>query len=139
MKKNLTFFIVLSLFMALPALSQAEEKTFVQGKDWRHYMSQREKFMSLIPPALLFSEYDVHLKLSLPQYIQLIDRVVKLNPQLENEEVSSIFASTVYLFEPQNRPALKTMEMNFLRGNLGTKPYHTPQLSFQDILSEISE
>ena len=135
--KKLFWVLVFILCLGMPVLAYNEE--FVTGKDWVKNMSQREKFMSLIPPSLLFSEYDVHLKLGLPQYIFLIDQIMQRNPRLENEELSNIFASTIYLFEPQNREALKTMEMNFLRGELETKPYHSPRLSFEDVLKEISE
>lgn len=92
--------------------------------------------MSLIPPSILFGEYNVHLRLALPQYIQLIDQVILLNPQLEEEEVSSLFASAVYLFEPENRPGLKEMELDYLRGDFGTPPLNTPKLSIQDLLRE---
>ena len=132
-------FLTFVLMLTVLSPCGAYEEEFVTGKDWVKHMSQRGKFISLIPPALLFSEYDVQLKLSLPQYMLLIDRVIERNPNLESEEISNIFASTIYFFEPQNREALKTMEMNFLRGELETKPYHAPQLSIEDILKEISE
>ena len=135
--KKVFFAFILILSFAAPC--RAEEEEFVTGRDWIKRMSQREKFMSLLPPALLFSEYDVQLRLGLPQYILLIDGIMERNPKLENEEISNIFSSTIYFFEPQNREALKTMEMNFLKGELETKPYHTPRLSIEDILKEISE
>ncbi len=135
MKKILAALIFMG---ALTASCLAYDNDLTTGKDWVERMSQREKFMSLIPPALLFSEYNVHLRLSLPQYLLLIDRVMERNPKLESEGLSNIFASTIYFFEPQNREALKTMELNFLRGNLETKPYHTPRLTIEDILEEIS-
>lgn len=136
MRKILFMFILMAL-AAVPC--RAYEKEFVTGQDWVEHMSNREKFMSLVPPTFLFAEYDVDLKLSLPQYMTLIDHVMERNPKLESEGLSNIFASTIFFFEPQNRQALKTMEMNFLRGELETKPYHSPRLSIQDVLKEASE
>ena len=132
-------FFAFVLILSLVAPCRADDEEFVTGRDWVRRMSQREKFMSLLPPSLLFSEYDVHLRLGLPQYLLLIDRIMERNPRLENEDISNIFASTIYFFEPQNREALKTMEMNFLKGDLETEPYHAPRLSIEDILKEISE
>ena len=101
-------------------------------------MSPREKFISLLPPTLLFAQYDVRLRHSLPEYIGLIDHILHNNPQLENEDVGNIFSSTIYLFEPENREPLKTMEMNFLRGELENKPYHAPRLAIEEALREAS-
>ncbi len=120
----------------LPGAAHTATQEFVTGQDWTEHMSVREKYMSLIPPAILFSEYDVHLKLALPQYIFLIDKVMLLNPQLQGEEMSSIFASTIYLFEPGNRPALKTMEMTYLKGNFEPPYLTTPTLTIEELLSE---
>ncbi len=136
-KRLIIVIFFLGLLADAPCL--AYDEPFATGKDWVKRMSPREKFISLIPPTLLFSEYNVQIRLSLPQYIFLIDRIMKRNPRLENEELSNIFASTIYFFEPQNREALKTMEMNFLKGDLETKPYHTPRLTIEDILKEVSE
>ena len=135
-KKWVGLFIGLAFFFAAMWRVEAYEETFSTGKDWVKHMSTREKYISLLPPSLLFHQYDVHLKQSLPEYIDLIDHILLRNPQLENEDVGNIFASTVYLFEPQNREALKTMEMNFLSGNFETKPYHSPRLTIEEILKE---
>ena len=99
-------------------------------------MSLREKYMALTAPALLFAEYDVHLRLDLPQYIPAIDKLMQRNPGLQGEEVSSIFASTVYLFEPENREALRTMESDFLRGDYENSRQARPRLKIEDILAE---
>lgn len=139
MRKVFFIFILAALAAADTAPCRAYEKEFVTGRDWVEHMSTREKFMSLVPPTFLFAEYDVDLKLSLPQYMTLIDHVMERNPKLEGEGLANIFASTVFFFEPQNRQALKTMEMNFLRGELETKPYHSPRLSIEDVLKEASE
>ena len=115
-----------------------QETTFSTGKDWLRRMSPREKYISLLPPSLLFQRYDVRLKLSLPEYIGLIDHILLRNPQLKDEDVSNIFASTIYLFEPQNREALKTMEMGFLSGSFEPSAYQLPHLTLEEILKEIS-
>ena len=128
----------LILFIGSGQTANTYEETLSTGKDWTNRMSLREKYISLLPPALLFQQYDVHLKLSLPEYIVLIDHILLRNPQLGKEDVSNIFASTVYLFEPQNRTALKTMEMNFLSGNFEIKPYQSPRLTLEEILREAS-
>ena len=127
------FLTLLCLSGAVNAFGYAE---FMTGEDWAKNMSMREKYLSLIPPTWMFSQYDVHLKMSLPQYIFLIDRVVQRNPQLRGEDITNIFASTVYLFEPENRPALKTMEMNFLKGDYSDESMHRPHLTIEDVLGE---
>jgi hypothetical protein len=115
---------------------QASEEAFSTGKDWSKHMSEREKYISLVPPTMVFEKYDVRLAHSLPQYIGLIDNILLRNPQLGNEDVGSIFASTIYLAEPQNRPALKAMEMDFLSGNYEAKPYEAPRLTVEDLTKE---
>lgn len=115
-----------------PAWAETREDVFLTGKDWRETMTMREKYMSLLPPVVLFDEYDIRLTHSLPEYIMLIDRIVRFNPDLEEEDVANIFTSAVYRFEPQSRVALKTMEMNFLQGNFEIKPLNGPRLSYQE-------
>ena len=137
-KKWVGLFVGLALVFSVAQPVTAYEETFSTGKDWMKHMSVREKYISLLPPTLLFHQYNVSLRQSLPKYIYLIDNILLRNPQLENEDVGNIFASTVYLFEPQNREALRSMEMNFLSGNFGTKPYHSPQLVVDEILKETS-
>ena len=116
------------LLSGVPAQADYNE-TFVNGKDWVEHMSAKEKYISLLPPTLLFGEYDVHLRHSLPEYIYWMDNILLRNPQLENEGVGNIFASTIYLFEPENRPALKSMEVDFLRGDYTPRPHRLPQLT----------
>lgn len=127
-----------ALCLCLAAPLQAADEPFTTGKDWAKTMSLREKYISLLPPSLVMEQYDVHLKISLPQYIGLINSILLKNPQLEKEDVSNIFASTVYLFEPQNRPALKNMEMDFLSGNYEMQPFQGPRLTVEDLLKETS-
>ena len=118
------------------SVSYALTRDFVTGQDWTERMSEREKYIALTPPAILFSEYDVHMKLGLPQYILLIDKLMERNPRLQDEEVSNIFASTIYLFEPENRGALRTMETDFLRGDFESSPIMQPRLTIEDVLPE---
>ena len=140
MKHNkLRFYLTIVCASFLP-LSQvpahALTHDFVTGQDWTEHMSDREKFMALTPPAILFSEYDVHMRLSLPQYILLIDKLMERNPRLQDEDVSNIFASTLYLFEPENRAALTAMESDFLRGDFETSPLTRPHLKIEELLPE---
>ena len=130
--------VFLMCLNTLPAVAATKEEIFLTGKDWKETMTVRAKFMALLPPSILFDEYDIKLHHSLPEYIQLIDLILRFNPQLDEEDVANIFASAVYRFEPESRVALKTMEMNFLQGNLEIKPLHKPLLSL-DGSSEIRE
>jgi hypothetical protein len=134
------FLMIVCLVFSVPAVGaeNGPDEPFVTGKEWLEEMSPREKFMSLIPPALLFSEYEVDLRLSLPQYIYLVDRALERNPEFEHEDITNIFASTVYVFEPQNRLALKRMETSFLRGELDPIPVSVPRLTVDKLLKEVS-
>ena len=136
MRWALTCLLLAGVCWTAPLAQASSTRDFVTGEDWTEHMSAREKQISLVPPALLFTDYDVHLRLSLPQYIPLIDKIMERNPRLADEEVSSIFASTIYLFEPQNRPALRRMEMDFLRGDVESAALPGPRLTFEDVLSE---
>ena len=133
-------FVLLSMLLFLGGASGAADSRseFTSGESWVKRMSTREKYMSLIPPAIVFSDYDVHLKLNLPRYIFLIDRIMERNPRLADEEIANIFASTIYLFEPENRHALKTMEVNFLQGDFESKPLGRPRLTVEELLKEAS-
>ena len=121
----------------------AKDDVFLTGRDWKKSLSDREKFMALLPPAVLFQEYDVRLRRSLPEYIVLVDLILRYNPQLEEEDVANIFTSTVYRYEPESRVALKTMELQFLQGDLEIKPLHGPRLTYEEsrelFLPEFSE
>lgn len=130
MKKFLPILLLLTLFSPAQAETMPDNTAdFVTGEDWVRHMSRQEKMMALIHPAFVLADYDVRLRISLPQYVFLMDRVVENNPVLEREEVSNIFASTIYLFEPENRLKLKNLEMNFLRGDLEAKAVTTPRLT----------
>ncbi len=117
----------------------SKSKTFLTGKEWNDWMSEREKFMALLVPTILFEEYGVRLKHSLLNYIPLINRILLYNPELGEEEVSSIFASAVYRYEPESRVALRTMEMNFLQGNFDLKPLSGPRLSLDERAMSLKE
>jgi hypothetical protein len=106
------------------------QDAFVSGREWTQQMSAREKFMSLLPPAFLFSAYEVRLRHSLPQYIGWIDAILEKNPELQDEEIGNVFASTVFLLEPENREALSAMETDFLRGDYETR-VALPRLSIE--------
>lgn len=136
------FFLALLLCSSVGA-ERTKSETFLTGRDWTESLSDREKFMALLPPTLLFEEYDVRLRHSLPEYIVLIDRILRYNPQLQEEDVVNIFASTIYRFEPESRVTLKTMELQFLQGDLEIKPLHGPRLTYEEprelSLAEFSE
>ena len=138
MKKSILI-AFLALGLSNTAIAANHEEVFTSGHEWLHELSQREKFISLTAPALLFERYDVHIRHALPQYVSWINTILARNPRLEKEDLGNIFASTVYLFEPENRLALKTMEMNFLRGDLESKPLELPQLNIEETPEEISD
>ncbi len=125
--------LFLGLLLYGPALAErTKSETFLTGRDWTENLTNREKFMALLPPSLVFEEYDVKLSHSLPEYIVLIDLILRYNPQLQEEDVANIFTSAVYRFEPESRVALKTMELQFLQGDLETKPLHGPRLTYEE-------
>jgi hypothetical protein len=129
-----TALVLTVLLLSAPAA--ASNSDLVTGEDWVKRMSDREKFMSLVPPAVLFSDYDVHLTLSLPRYIFLIDRLMGRNPRLADEEVANLFASTIYFFEPENRSALREMEMSFLEGDFESRRGERLRLTIEELLDE---
>ena len=138
MRKLSVLLALFCLVAPLPVGAFTQEDSFTTGKDWVEHMSKREKFISLLPPSLIFSQQDVQLHHDLLEYIYWIDKILLKNPQFEKEDVSNIFASTIYFAEPENRPALRNMEESFLRGNYEMKGGHWPRLSIQEVLREIS-
>ena len=125
--------IFLGLALCAEALAEnSKNDVFLTGRNWKETLSDREKFMALLPPAILFQEYDVRLRHSLPEYIVLVDLILSHNPQLQEEDVANIFASAVYRFEPESRVILKTMELQFLQGDLEIKPLHGPRLNYEE-------
>jgi hypothetical protein len=110
--------VIVGLFaFASTAMSAERPDTFASGSEWTDHMTPGEKLIALVPPSLLFKRYQVPLSHSLPEYIPLIDLVLTRHPNLGKEDVANIFASTLYQYEPQTRPALENMEQEFLRGN----------------------
>ena len=124
---------LLGVLLCTPAMAEkTKSENFLTGRDWKETLTDREKFMALLPPSLVFEEYDIRLSHSLPEYIVLINLILRYNPQLQEEDVANIFASAVYRFEPESRVALKTMELQFLQGDLEIKPLHGPRLSYEE-------
>ncbi len=121
-KNKLLPLVVLGLFACLVAgktgHTSSYSDTFTTGKDWVESMSREEKLISLIPPTLLFNHYGVRLRYSPDKYIPTIDRVLLNNPYLEKQDMANIFASTVYAYEPESRPALDVMERHLNRRQL---------------------
>ncbi len=92
------------LFFAVQ--SQAYVDTFTTGKDWLEKMDEKEKVISLIPPAMFFHNAGVPMRHQPYEYINTLDQVLLENPYLEKEDVANIFASTLYAYEPESRAAL---------------------------------
>lgn len=133
MKKiRLLILILAATTISTPLL--AYEEAFVTGKDWVESMSREEKYISLVPPTLLLNEYDIHPRLSLPNYVQLIDKQLELNPRLASEDISNIYTATVYAVEPELRNALRGLETRFLRGDLNHETVDTPHLTIHSSL-----
>lgn len=122
---------VLVMTLCSPVLAKDSQEAFSSGKDWSEGMTQNEKLMSLIPPSLLFYRYHVPLRRELPEYIPMIDHVLSANPELANEEVTNIFASAVYVYEPESRDALRMMELEFLKGGYDATPLAPPRLEIR--------
>ena len=128
---------VLALCLLTARVSAAAPETFTTGEDWAKRMTRNEKLMSLLAPTVFLQNYGVPIQRPPQFYAPLIDKAVAYNPKLLNEDIASIFASTVYYFEPQTRPALDELETNFLRGDLNYHPL--PQLTIQHQLREQPE
>lgn len=114
-KKILSAAFAAVILAGVPA--QAYVDTFTDGADWKTRMSLREKFMSIVAPMAEFHKYGVPFRRSAEEYIPTIDRVIAANPRLEREDVANIFASAVYLYEPESRPYFDLLEERFLRGD----------------------
>ena len=113
--KKLLFF---SIFVLLSSPSQAASSdNFTTGHDWLQRMSPREKYISLVAPMSVMHRYGVPMHLSPEGYIPVIDKIMRVNPQLANEDVANVFASALYRLEPDSRPSLDAMEREFLKGS----------------------
>ncbi len=95
------------LLAAIPGFAASD--SFSTGKDWNEKMSEKEKFISIVAPMVHFSHYGVPFEHTPPEYINAIDQVLLYNPYLENEDMTNIFASTVYAYEPESRPAFENL------------------------------
>ena len=138
MRKIIWLLLFIPFFTSPGRAGTPPEENFTTGKDWLEHMSKREKFISLLPPTMVFSRYDVRLHHSLIEYIYWIDKILLRNPKLGQEDVNNIFASTIYLAEPENRMALKNMETDFLRGDYESKSTTWPRLTLQEALGDIT-
>jgi hypothetical protein len=109
--KNYRFFLNIFLIGLLWAGTNAlaASDTFTTGKDWTEKMSEKEKFISIVAPMVHYSHYGVPFQHTPPEYVSVIDRVLLYNPYLEKEDMANIFASTVYAFEPESRPAFENL------------------------------
>ena len=87
----------------------AGSDTFTSGKEWTEKMSEKEKFISVVAPMVHFSHYGVPFRHTPPEYMSAIDQVLLYNPYLEKEDMVNIFASTVYAYEPESRPAFENL------------------------------
>lgn len=96
-----------------PSYAYGYAKTFTTGGDWVQRMSSQEKFMTLIVPMNLFHRYGVSFRKSSTEYIRILDQVLLDNPYIENEDVANIFASFVYITEPESRPVFRLMQLRF--------------------------
>ncbi len=129
MKKfGLFAWVTIGLLLLQPRL-MAYEESFTTGKDWVESMSGREKYMALVMPTMLLGEFDIYPRLSVPNYVQLIDKQLVLNPRLASEDISNIYTATVYAVEPELRGALRNLESQFLRGQFENEPTETPRLT----------
>ncbi len=71
--------------------------------------------MALIVPMNLFHRYGVDFRKTPLEYIPIMDKVLFNYPYIENEEVENIFASIVYVTEPESRAAFRLMQIRFER------------------------
>ncbi len=133
MKKGFIYALIVGFLAGgfhCPSAQAAYTDKFTTGEDWVEKMSEREKFMSLLVPMILFHQYGVSFKRTPPEYVEAIDKVLLYNPYLEKEDVANIFASTVYTYEPESRPALEEMQSRFYLNHLNDEipwPYFTLQ------------
>ena len=133
MKSTLYNYLLFGLSIILfisPCYCYSEN--FTDGKDWTQKMSKGEKFISVYAPMILFHRYGVNFRKTPAEYIETIEKVLINNPYLEKEDVSNIFASTIYAYEPESRPAFKLMEAEFAHQdfspNLLIKTNPTPEV-----------
>lgn len=121
--------LLVSIFLfSSQIVSAAEDVAFVTGKEWLEKMSVREKLLSLIPPTLLMHRYGVSMRYPAEGYIETMDKVLEQNPEISQEDVSNIYVSTLYTYEPESRDALDNMEREFQLRKAGHNPEFFPRL-----------
>ena len=115
MKLKYIFVLLTQIAASLISLnmSWANSESFTTGKEWVEKMSKGEKFISVYAPMILFHRYGINFRKTPQEYINTIDSVLLNNPYLEKEDVSNIFASTIYAYEPESRRAFQILEMQF--------------------------
>lgn len=115
-RRRLILALALLAFAGPSAAAAERPDAFSTGEDWLERMTPDEKVISLVPPTILFGAYDIRLRHSLPEYLPLLDAVMRENPQFAGEDVANVFASAVYAYEPENRPKFRAMELALLQG-----------------------
>lgn len=118
MKTKYFIYLLIGLLLLASTSSKAASDAFTTGKDWTQKMSKGEKFISIYAPMILFHRYGVNFRKSPSEYSETIDKVLLENPYLEKEDVSNIFASTVYAYEPESRRAFMIMKAESADGYL---------------------
>lgn len=124
---KLTSIAALLVMMTQPIVL-AQDTVFTTGSDWVEKMSVREKLMSLIPPTLLMRRFGITTRYAGEEYVDAIDKLLEYHPELLNEDVSNIYVSTVYVVEPETRPALEAMERELRYRDSGHNPDYFPRL-----------
>ena len=125
--KKIVLWTLLCLFMASPS-ALAYTETFTTGKEWEEKMTPKEKLMSVLVPMILFHRYGVPFEKKAEQYVLTIDKVLLYNPYLQNEDVANIFASAVYAYEPESRPAFNSLLIETRSRKEGFKPEFFPRV-----------
>lgn len=115
MRKISLVILILVLLTSTHLVFAEYTQTFASGKEWTEKMSPVEKLISILKPYITLQKYGVPVRHTPQDYIEKIDRVLLYNPNLGNEDVSNIFSSTMYAYEPQTRPALDALELEFLK------------------------
>lgn len=117
-----TLIVAAGLLSAVTGAYAESKAVFTSGRDWTEKMTPLEKFMSVAVPMSTLQRYGIHFRHMPIDYLPTIDRVIRNNPNLFDEDVSNILASTVYALEPESQPAFKDLEARFLRGDFESQP-----------------
>lgn len=129
MKKLLVpFLIALLAWTVFTTAADAKTSTFTTGRDWVERMSEAEKFMAIVAPMSVFHHAGVRFRLRPEEYIPQVERVLTNNPYLEIEDVSNVFASTVYAYEPESRMVFEHLAEGTAEGRMYLNEGFTPRL-----------